>query len=252
MVVTRSGMDTLVISGTREKVPTQSGPSYPFVSLVSSRSGSHPVETLVKSMMDMVLQPETQRLETEARRETQRLESYESGKISTKELFSRLWKDVYEERLTMSRTCKGDGMEPTIHSGEKVLVRKIPFPSTRSLFVGDVVLLKDPSNADLERMSRIAAMEGEEMVSTSESDMPFEIEKGACWVLLDNDSARAKGEADSRNFGPLSLGNILGRVLYAYQSISDHGLVSNSKDAVQEDMPVLMSELDLNELDKAE
>ncbi|MCO5559973.1 hypothetical protein L7F22_013577 [Adiantum nelumboides] len=212
--------------------------------------------------------------------------SYESGKISTKELLSRLWKDVYEERLTMSRTCKGDGMEPTIHSGEKVLVRKIPSPSTRQffvckgtrsterehsdicsrlkvisklvwlcaglLFVGDVVLLKDPSNADLERISRIAAMEGEEMVSTSESDMPFEIEKGACWVLLDNDSARARGEADSRNFGPLSLGNILGRVLYAYQSISDHGLVNNSKEAVREDIPVLMSELDLNELDKAE
>ncbi|MCO5569676.1 hypothetical protein L7F22_023392 [Adiantum nelumboides] len=78
MVVTRSGMDTLHEgdeSRTGEEVPIQSGPSYLPTFRVSPRFVSHPMEALVKSMMDMMLQQETQRLEAEARRETQQLET---------------------------------------------------------------------------------------------------------------------------------------------------------------------------------
>lgn len=181
------------------------------------------------------------------------LGSYDGGQISTKELLSRLWKDISQERMTMVRNIEGQEMEPTFSAeGEKLLVRKIPIPSTRSLFVGDVVLLKDPFDSNLERVSRIAAVEGDEMVSINENDKPFELEKGACWVLCDNDSIKPKDGVDSRSFGPLSMRNIIGRVLYAMRSSSDHGHVRNSTEAMEADSPVLAFELDLDELSNDE
>lgn len=140
-------------------------------------------------------------------------------------------------------------MEPTFSAqGETLLIRKIPAPCTRSVFVGDVVVLKDPRDSRMERVRRVAAIEGDEMVSLNENDRPFEIEKGACWVLCDNESVKTQDAADSRTFGPLSMGNILGRVIYTMQSSSDHGQVRNSEEAMQEDSPVLAVELDLDEL----
>lgn len=177
---------------------------------------------------------------------------YDGGQISTKELLSRLWKDISEERMTMVRCVEGEEMEPTFATRERLLVRKIPFPSNGSLFVGDAVLLKDPSDSSVERVSRIAAVEGDEMVSINENDKPFELEKGECWVLCDNDTMKPKEGQDSRSFGPLSMQNILGRVLYGVRSSSDHGQVRNSAMAMYADSPVLAVELDLEELSSDE
>ncbi|KAH7278850.1 hypothetical protein KP509_38G059100 [Ceratopteris richardii] len=177
--------------------------------------------------------------------------------MSTKELFNRMWKDVYEDRLTVMKRYGGAAMEPTIYDGEKILVRKIPFPSTRTLFVGDVILHKHHGDSTIEQESclgvaRIAAMEGEEMVSTNENDLPFVLQKGECWVLFDNEAHKTKDCTDSRSFGPLSLGKIIGRVLYAFKSSTDHGQVKNSQEAMYEDSSVLSVELDLDELASSE
>ena len=46
--------------------------------------------------------------------------------------------------------------------------------------------------------------------------------RGHCWVLADNESLPLPAARDSRAFGPLPYGAILGRVVYAAASVTDH------------------------------
>ena len=58
------------------------------------------------------------------------VQSYEIGQMSTKELVSRLWNDVFKDRMTILRNMKVDNMEPTFSGQqETLLIRKVPFPS---------------------------------------------------------------------------------------------------------------------------
>jgi len=54
----------------------------------------------------------------------------------------------------------------------------------RRVFVGDVVVLKDPQKSDNYLVRRLAATEGYEMVSKDEKD--------ECWVLADNENTKPK------------------------------------------------------------
>ncbi len=69
------------------------------------------------------------------------------------------------------------------------------FLSDRRVFVGDVVVLKDPDNPDNYLVRRLAAVEGYEMLSTDEKDDPFVLEKDECWVLADNEALKPKVHA---------------------------------------------------------
>jgi len=62
----------------------------------------------------------------------------------------------------------------------------------RQVFVGDVILLKDPEKSDDLIIRRLAALEGYEMVSSDEKDEPFVLEKDQCWVLADNQVLKPK------------------------------------------------------------
>ena len=68
------------------------------------------------------------------------------------------------------------------------------------------------------------------------------------WVLADNHTLEPKDAIDSRTFGPLPLRNVIGRVVYAAKSASDHGFVENSEFAMEADAPVLEAELDMGRL----
>ncbi|MCO5612089.1 hypothetical protein L7F22_066351 [Adiantum nelumboides] len=175
--------------------------------------------------------------------------SYKDGQISAKEFQNRMWRNMFHERLTFLKSIKGNEMEPTFASqGETILVRKIPSPSSRSVFIGDVVLFKDPLNPEQERVRRVAAIEGDQMVSTDTKDLPFALDDGHCWVISDNESINPTTSGDSRTFGQLPMENIVGRVIYACRSSDDHAHVINSDEAMQQDSPVLAIELDVNEL----
>ncbi len=62
----------------------------------------------------------------------------------------------------------------------------------RSVFVGDVVMLKDPENSEKELVRRVAALEGDEMLSSKEDETSFKLKPGTCWVLCDNESLSPK------------------------------------------------------------
>ncbi|KAG0581500.1 hypothetical protein KC19_4G257000 [Ceratodon purpureus] len=180
----------------------------------------------------------------------QSIRSYEVGDIHETEIYQHIYKNLTEgSRLTFKRLVKGTEMTPTFAAqGETLLIRSLPRPSSRSVFVGDVVMLKDPQNPERELVRRVAALEGEEMESSDPNDEPFRLDRGTCWVLCDNEELSPKDAIDSRSFGPLSLRNIIGRAIYHSRSPVDHGIVENSRDAMHSDSPILAVELDVEEL----
>lgn len=92
-------------------------------------------------------------------------------------------------------------------------------------------------------MRRVAACEGEEMLSSSPDDEPFVLQPGYCWVLADNKELTPAEAVDSRSFGPLAMSSVMGRVVYFHRSATDHGVVHNSEAAQWMDEPVLKCEL---------
>ncbi|GMP90653.1 hypothetical protein CsSME_00041675 [Camellia sinensis var. sinensis] len=154
-------------------------------------------------------------------------------------------------KLTYLHWNKGEEMVPTIAAqGGTLLVRKIPEAEPTSVFVGDMVVLKDPQKTDNYLVRRLAAIEGYEMVSTNEKDVPFVLEKDQCWVLSDNENLKPKEANDSRRFGPLPMTDIVGRVIYSLRTAVDHGPVKNSHLSMRRDSSVLAVELDVDEMTK--
>ncbi|KAJ6736248.1 hypothetical protein OIU85_018452 [Salix viminalis] len=127
--------------------------------------------------------------------------SYKGGLINDKEVIDSVWKNLFQGKLTFLHWTKGQEMAPTIgDQGGTLLVRKLPAADPMRVFVGDVVLLKDPEKSDNFLVRRLAAIEGYEMASTDEKDEPFVLDKDECWVLADNEKLKAKEANDSRNF----------------------------------------------------
>ncbi|KMZ57250.1 Peptidase S24/S26A/S26B/S26C family protein [Zostera marina] len=182
---------------------------------------------------------------------TDSLKTHRVGKIPQNEVLNAVWKNVFQGRLTYLHWYKGQEMAPIIEGEGGLLVRKLPDATPRNVFVGDVVVLKDPEKPDDYLVRRLAAIEDYEIVSTDEKDESFVLEKDQCWVVSDNDSFKPEEAKDSRAFGPLTLSNIVGRVLYSLRSPVDHGPVQNSDTAMQDDLPVLTVELDVSEILKS-
>ncbi|NP_001132125.1 hypothetical protein Zm00014a_005358 [Zea mays] len=180
------------------------------------------------------------------------LKKYNVGQISSTQLTDVIFKNFFHGKLTYVCQTKGEeAMAPIVSpTGGAVLVRKLANLSPTEVFVGDVVLLKDPEKSGNFVIRRLAALEGYEMVSNDEKDEPFVLEKDQCWVLADNLVLKPKEARDSRLFGPVPMTDILGRVIYSLRTAVDHGLVENSGMATKLDGPVLAVELDVEELAK--
>ncbi|PWA77504.1 peptidase S24/S26A/S26B/S26C family protein [Artemisia annua] len=119
--------------------------------------------------------------------------SYQHGKITNTEVGDNVWKTFFQGKLTFLHWNKGEEMVPTIAAeGGTLLVRKIPAADSQRVFVGDVVVLKDPEQSDNYLVRRLAAIEGYEMVSKDEKEEPFILEKDQCWVLADNEKLKPK------------------------------------------------------------
>ncbi|XVF72005.1 hypothetical protein PTKIN_Ptkin12aG0086600 [Pterospermum kingtungense] len=182
---------------------------------------------------------------------TQNWKSYKRGQISDRELQDAIWKYAFQGKLTYLHWNKGEAMAPTIgEQGGTLLVRKIPLADTSRVFVGDVVVFKDPDSSDNHLVRRLAATEGYEMVSKDKKDEPFVLEKNQCWVLADNDKLKPKEAKDSRFFGPVRMTDIVGRAIYCLQTAVDHGPVQNSHSSMRMDSPVLEIELDVDDMVK--
>ncbi|PSR89802.1 Mitochondrial inner membrane protease [Actinidia chinensis var. chinensis] len=177
--------------------------------------------------------------------------SYKGSQIIDREVGDTVWKNLFQGKLTFLHWNKGEEMVPTIaRQGGTLLVRKLPAADPTRVFVGDVVVLKDPEKSENYLVRRLAAIEGYEMVSTDEKEEPFVLDKDECWVLADNENLKPKEANDSRIFGPVPMTDIVGRVIYCLKTAVDHGPVQNSHFSMRKDSPVLEVELDVDEMAK--
>ncbi|KAK9724305.1 hypothetical protein RND81_05G062500 [Saponaria officinalis] len=181
------------------------------------------------------------------------LEKYETGQLALKDVWATGVRNTFTRGMIYLYRTNGSEMEPTVSPKDTLVVRKLPYLSASSkilkqhrqqLDVGDVVVLKDPMDSNNHIVRRLAAVGGYEMASTNEDDKPFVIEDGQCWVLSDNNSLQPKEFNDSRTYGPISMSDIVGRVIYRYRTFHDNGLMVNSKLSMIYDMPVLYIEVD--------
>lgn len=129
----------------------------------------------------------------------------------------------------------------------QVIVRLIPRASSATLSKGDVIAFTSPlASAESQHVliRRVAALEGEEMVSGQGDEEPYVIPNNHCWVLADNEQLQPPNVIDSRTFGHIPYNTVLGRVIYAASSATDHGPVQNSPEHKEEDAAVLEAEVD--------
>ncbi|XP_010457747.1 PREDICTED: uncharacterized protein LOC104739175 [Camelina sativa] len=180
------------------------------------------------------------------------LKKHTREKLSDRELFGVVVKNLFYGKITyLHNSNKGQEMAPTMGSNENtLLVRKLPVVDTRYVFIGDAVVLKDPNETNKYIVRRLAALEGSEMVSSDAKEEPFVLEKDQCWVVAENQEVKSKEAYDSRTFGPISMTDIVGRAIYCLRTAVDHGPVSNSEFAMEEDSPILAVELDVDEMAK--
>ncbi len=163
--------------------------------------------------------------------------------------------EAYRKELTKVIYLSGASMVPALNAKastdpsavEKLLIRLFPRPSFKDLYAGDTVALQSPLSAEQQVLvRRLAAVEGEEMVSDDTELASWSLPQGHCWVLTEADTFKPNEVIDSRSFGPLPVENIIGRVVYQCQSPTEHGPTSNSTEAMADDAVVLDAELDVD------
>lgn len=62
-------------------------------------------------------------------------------------------------------------------------------------------------------------------------------------LCADNEELKPPHVEDSRTFGPVPLGNVLGRCVYSFASSVDQGYIQNSTDTKEDDVSIVEVEL---------
>lgn len=151
--------------------------------------------------------------------------------------------------LSYALPLTGNAMTPLLNPDvddmrakqDRLVIRRLAGTTQSFLnrvYVDDVVVIRDPNDHRRRYVRRIAALEGTRMVS-KHGDSSFQVPPKHCWVERDNVQADAP---DSSFFGPLALDYIIGRVMYAIRSATDHTRVPNSPYAMASDAIVMAQE----------
>jgi len=102
-------------------------------------------------------------------------------------------------------------MEPTLSGGQVVLIKPINSSfgvQCGDLKRGDIVISKNPTDPQLNICKRITGLEGDRIPIEYRESHRF-VPPGQIWVEGDNNTE----SRDSRNYGPVPLGLIRGRVI---------------------------------------
>ena len=110
-------------------------------------------------------------------------------------------------------------MVPTLEPGDRLLVDLEAYRSA-SPVIGDIVVLRDPEKAERWLVKRVAGVgpgqfwrTGSGLVSVPSEDAIEEISLPASTVYVTGDAESAR---DSRRFGPVPSGSLVGRAYYRY------------------------------------
>lgn len=181
-------------------------------------------------------------------------ESQLRGAMRSSAVMSRLQALIaadLDKPLSYALPLTGNAMSPILNPkvtdmdsmADRLVIRRLSGNVQSFLnrvYVNDVVVIQDPNDSRRKYVRRITALEGAQMASHNEGEPSFRVPPKHCWVARDN--GKASSAPDSAYFGPLSLEYIIGRVMYAIRSATDHGRVSNSRYAMASDSIVLAQE----------
>lgn len=155
-----------------------------------------------------------------------------------------------DKPLSYALPLSGNAMSPLLNHSvddmqtakDRLIIRRLS-GSTQSflnrIYVDDVVVIRDPNDHRRKYVRRIAALEGAQLKSKF-GDPPFRVPAKHCWVQRDNPTAQTA--PDSTSFGPLALDYVIGRVMYAIRSATDHARVPNSSYGMASDSIVMAQE----------
>lgn len=141
----------------------------------------------------------------------------------------------------------GASMEPNFHNGQYILTNKVEY-KLHEPQRGDVVIFKSPKNKDVDYIKRIIGKPGDRVmlkggmfyVNDIKVEEPYlapgtyisagsflregeeiVVPKGEYFVAGDN-----RGHSsDSREFGPIPLGDFIGRAFLRYFPVSEAGII---------------------------
>lgn len=112
--------------------------------------------------------------------------------------------------------CSGDSMEPTIHSGDLVIIQRFS-KIIKNVDKGDVIIAKSPEEYNKFIMKRVKAVDGQ-MVRRGINYQV--VPRGSVWLEGDNHT----NSTDSWDFGPVPKGLIHGRVVCRIWPISNFSM----------------------------
>jgi hypothetical protein len=151
--------------------------------------------------------------------------------------------------LTKVIRFTGPAMAPTLNregvknadAFEFLLVRQLPDPSESNVAKGDVVCLRHPIGVQPSSLlvRRVTACGGEVLIS---KDAEYVLADDVVWVEADNIELQPPNVEDSRTFGPVPLGNVLGRCIYSFASSVEQGYIANSKQMKEDDTSIVEAE----------
>lgn len=135
----------------------------------------------------------------------------------------------------------GQSMQPTLHSGEFIIVNKLAYRFGK-FQRGDVIVFHYPRNLEQEYIKRVIGLPGDEVVISNGQvqvngkilDEPYIAEppdykgtwivpRGSLFVLGDN----RNNSSDSHNWGLVSLDYVVGKALLVYWPPDRWGLVGH-------------------------
>lgn len=145
---------------------------------------------------------------------------------------------------TISARIRVDGfsMEPTLKSGEFVIVNKLAYRFGDPQ-MGDVIVFHYPRDPEQEYIKRVIGLPGDVvrvkngMVFVNEQliDEPYIAAAPAYeseWIVPDNSlfvlGDNRNNSSDSHNWGPVPLKNIIGKAVFIYWPPENWGLIEHS------------------------
>lgn len=173
---------------------------------------------------------------------------------STRGKVARFFVDVVETLVfslllfalinTLTARIRVDGlsMEPTLHSGEFVIVNRLAYRLGEPE-IGDVIVFHPPNDPEQEYIKRVIGLPGDEVVIADQQVMVNDqllvepyiaaapryesswiIPEGSLFVLGDN----RNNSSDSHSWGPVPLENVVGKAVIVYWPPSEWGLVEHA------------------------
>ena len=144
---------------------------------------------------------------------------------------------------TISARIRVDGfsMEPTLRNGEFVIVNKLAYRFGAPT-IGDVIVFHYPRDPEQEYIKRVIGLAGDQVkisngqvvvngqaisepyiAAAPRYDSEWSVPEGSLFVLGDN----RNNSSDSHNWGPVPMGNVIGKALFVYWPPNEWGLIED-------------------------